>query len=311
MKKYLILLFAICAALISCQKTTKPVEMDKLTDHGFSLIHVNYEQLYQNRASLYNTMNFEPRDENGVSLFAWEGQYYYHPVLIGQRCQQALSDYHNTQDERYLDYVHACVTALDERATRLEDKILFVYGFDFPSGHPNLTYLAPWYSGMAQGVMLSVFSRMYYITQEARYRELADSTLASLADLNSAKPCVYVSESDTLGVAPGYYWVDEYPDPAQRYVLNGSIIGSFGLYDHWWVFGDKLSKKLFSMQLSSIYDNVLLFRNPGDISSYCLRFRYRDSFYHALHQKLLNQYYLYTDNYRFQAVSNLFYADYH
>lgn len=311
MRKYQFLLLAALLLLFSCEKTTKVDEYAQLIDHQYTLIKVNYEQLYQNRSSLYNTMNINPRDENGVPLFVWEGEHYYHPVLIGQRCQQALSDYHNTHSESYLDFVRSSVSALSAHATRIEDKTLFPYGFDFSPGHTDHTYLAPWYSGMAQGVLLSLFSRMYYVTNEARYKELADSTFASLADIQSPFACVYVSDSDTLGVAPGYYWVDEYPNPEQRYVLNGSIIGSYGLYDYWWVFGDRRAHKLFSMQLSSIRDNILLFRNPGEVSSYCLRFKFQDPYYHDLHQKLLNQYYLYTQDYHFQAVSNLFYADHH
>ena len=64
--------------------------------------------------------------------------------------------------------------------------------------------------------------------------------------------------------------LDEYPHQTRRYVLNGSIIGSMGLYDHWWVFGDDLSAKLFSCEMSTIKDNVLLYRNPSELSAYCL-----------------------------------------
>jgi hypothetical protein len=309
-KSVLVVLFPVLL-LLSCDLNTRADDYDHLQDRGYSLVKVAYNQLYQNRPALYNTMNANPMDEAGVSLFAWEGEFYYHPVLIGQRCQQALSDYNNTTDQRYLDYVRASVSALSERAARFEDKILFSYMFDFSPGHTTLTYHAPWYSGMAQGVLLSVTSRMYHLTGEARYKELADSTFASLADLDSDKACVYVSQADSLGVPDDYYWVDEYPGPVQRYVLNGSMIGSIGLYDYWWVFGNTLAGRLFSMQLSAVRDNVLLYRNPGAPSSYCLKFKYQDPNYHALHQVLLNQYFLYSGDPYFQAVSNLLSADYH
>ncbi|MDP2173679.1 MAG: D-glucuronyl C5-epimerase family protein [Candidatus Cloacimonadaceae bacterium] len=311
LKLTIALMIVVSMMLVACNRNTAPTIESTIIDHNYSLVRMEYRQLYQNRTALYNNMHWAPVDENGVSLFAFQGQDYYHPVMIGQRCQQALSDFNNTNDQRYLNYVRASIEALSQRATRLEDKILFPYEFDYPAGMTNITYIAPWYSGMAQGILLSLFSRMYYLTGETRYRELADSTFATLRDLDSPIPCVYISKGDTLGVADGYYWVDEYPHPTQRFVLNGSIIGSFGLYDYWWVFGNKKAARFFSKQMTTVRDNILLYRNPAGKSYYCLKFRFPDPLYHALHQILLNQCFIYTGDLYFQAVSQLLYTDFH
>jgi len=39
---------------------------------------------------------------------------------------------------------------------------------------------APWYSGMAQGLAISLFSRLSVVTGEARWRQAATATFDSL-----------------------------------------------------------------------------------------------------------------------------------
>lgn len=306
----LALIFAALVLCVSCQE--KPSQSGpEVRDHGYTLRKLEFTQLYMNRTNLFNMINHSPCDSNGVKLYERNGQYYYHPVQIGHICQYALSDYYNTRDEKYLNHAKVSTQALLDRATRSNGGIYFPYQFDF-SQYGKISYLAPWYSGMAQGVLLSVISRLYFLTGEERYQAIADSVLATFEDYENPISTVYIStEADTLKVGENYYWVEEYPHQTRRYVLNGSISGSFGLYDHWWVFGDKKSRRLFSREMTAVKDNVLLFRNPGGISFYCLKFRDPAATYHSLHQVLLNQCFLYTGDDYFQAVAFLLFTDYH
>jgi hypothetical protein len=116
----------------------------------------------------------------------------------------------------------------------------------------------------------SCYSRLYSLTNNDLYKAVADSILYTMTDYASPYSPVMISEADGVGLDKDYYWVDEYPHPTRVYVLNGSIIGAMGLYDHWWVFGDRKSKTLLSRELTTPQrPRVMLYRNEGDIS--CLR----------------------------------------
>jgi len=309
-KVLLIALALIFVLLSSCAKRSTEPDTDQVKDYAYQLVKVDYIHLYQNQTSIYNLMNDQFEDADGVPLFPYNGMFYYHPVMIGHRCLWALSDYNMSRDELYLDYVKAGTEALLERAHREENAIYFPYEFDFNPWATTITYTAPWYSGMAQGVLLSVFSRLYYLTEDPYYMAIADSVFNSFKRFDSPKSTVYISNNESLGVGDNYYWVEEYPHEIRRFVLNGSISGSFGLYDYWWVFGDEGSKVLFSRKMTSIKDHVMLYRNPGNISFYCLKFRDLSAFYHALHQRLLNYCYLYTGDSYFSTMSYVLYSDY-
>lgn len=295
--------------MAACGK--KPTEAEETVDHGYTLFKVPFGQLYWNKNTLYNMISHSLCDSSGVALFEYDGQTYYHPVYIGHLCERALSDYYLSGEDKYLDYAKKSAQALVERATRSHGGLYFPYQFDYYAYEHLLEYQAPWYSGLAQGVMLSVFSRLFYLTGDPVYAAYADSTLLTFTDFDNEISTVYRTQNDSLFSGNGYYWVDEYPGETRRFVLNGSISGSFGLYDHWWVFGDDLSRQLFSQEMTSVMDHILLYRNPGNISYYCLKFKRQQKYYHGLHQTLLNQCFLYTGEFYFQAMASLFYSDHH
>ncbi|HQH49892.1 MAG TPA: D-glucuronyl C5-epimerase family protein [Candidatus Cloacimonadota bacterium] len=302
---------AIMATLLLVACEDRPSQTPEARDHGFGLIKVELEDLFWNRDYLYDDISHPDCDSDGVFLFAYEGQYYYHPVAIGYLVQKALSDYLLSNDPKYLDYAGKSVNALAERATRSNGGMYFPYNYDYPIYGGEIVYRAPWYSGMAQGVLLSCFSRLYYCTGDPKYEAWADSTFATFSDFKNDISTVYVTHNDLLSLGDGYYWVEEYPNPVRRFVLNGSIMGSFGLYDYWWVFGDLEAKRLFSMEMTSVLDHFPLYRNPGDISYYCLKFKRKDAYYHQVHQWLLEQCCVYTGDTRFWVMSGILGADYH
>lgn len=306
----MLMLLAVILFALSCAKQNTEAEPQKLKDYQYEPVKVDFVSLYMNQTSLYNQISFSVADEDGVPLFSYSSQLYYHPVMIGHRCLWAMSDYYNNQDSIYLDFAKTAAQALIDRSTRLGDKMYFPYQFDYLP-YDSVVHNAPWYSGMAQGVMLSVFSRMYYLTHDDYYKAVADSVLNTFTEFDDPISTVYKSKDESVGVGDNYYWVDEYPNTVRRFVLNGSISGAFGLYDYWWVFGDENAKTLFSMEMTSIKDHVLLYRNPGDISYYCLVFKDENAYYHALHQKLLNCCFLYTNDDYFATVSYLLFSDYH
>ena len=307
--RYLALLLLLLP-LLSCSDEPTELLSPDLHDYAFTLRHVPYEQLYKNRETLYNSINAQPQDSSGVNLFAYNGGLYYHPVSLSYKSLDALSDYHNTADQKYLIHAEKSMEALRRHAIRYKNMLYFPYMFDFAEG-TDIPYIAPWFSGMAQGTALSAYSRLYHITQKPLYKAVADSILATFTDFDGPYSGVLVSAENSLLKSAGYYWVDEYPMNERRYVLNGSIIGSMGLYDHWWVFGDELSEKLFSLEMTTIKDNAPLYRNPSRPSSYCLLYRHESVYYHLLHIDLLKLCTLLTGDDTFEAIGDLFYADSH
>lgn len=310
-KTAVIFILSIVLLTLSCAKKSTEAETEIIKDYQYDPVKVGFISLYMNQSTLYNQINYQVADDNGVPLFSYNSQLYYHPVMIGHRCLYALSDFYNNQDSTYLDFAKKAAQALVDRSTRLDDKIYFPYHFDYNPWATTITYTAPWYSGMAQGVMLSALSRLYYLTNDDYYKALADSVLNTFTEYDHPMSTVYISKNEGMGIGEGYFWVDEYPHDKRRFVLNGSISGAFGLYDYWWVFGDEKAKKLFSMEMTSIKDHVMLYRNPGKISYYCLLFKDQSAYYHALHQTLLNCCFLYTNDLYFSAVSYLLFSDYH
>lgn len=306
-----IILLMLFALLMSCSSKSTELEFYGLKDNNYPLVRAEFLSLYMNQSPLYNDITPNPADANGVPLFSYNNQLYYHPVMIGHRVIWALSDYNNTHDEKYLTFAKNSLQALIDRSTREANKMYFPYMFDFSPWATTVTYTAPWYSGMAQGVLLSAISRLYYFTEDNYYKSVADSVFNTFRDFDSPISTVYISKNNGMGVEDDYYWVDEYPHEVRRFVLNGSISGSFGLYDYWWVFNNEKARKLFSMQMTTIKKHILLYRNPGKISFYCLKFKDLNSTYHVIHQKLLNQCFLYTGDHYFTTVSYVFFTDYH
>lgn len=306
-KNILIIFFLL---IISCSNTTKNKDQIIIKNYNYGLIKLPYSELLNvNPNYLYNSLNYTPCDSNNVALFFSNGIYYYSPVLVAQKAYESLSNYYKTNDQKYLTHTITCVETLRSKAIRYNGGINFPNYFEYTCN--DISYPTPWFSGMSQGMLLSIYSRLYYLTNNTCFKSVADSILTTMEDFKSINSTVMISNKETLIqlTDEGYYWVDEYPNEKRRFVLNGSMIGALGLYDHWWVFGDEKSKRLFSQELTSIKDNILLYRNPGKLSSYDLRYKWSSESYHTLHISLLNMFYKTSGDFYFREVRDLFFAD--
>lgn len=299
---------SILLLLFGCRDYTPLPDLSQVKDYDFQLHKVEYKGLFKSRKRIFDSINDTPADSNGVSLFMWEGEAYYHPVNLCLKALEALSDYSHTEEERYLNHAVNTMEALRLRAHREDDGIWFPYEYTYIGS--NYTYHAPWYSGMAQGTALSVYCRLYHYTSNPLFAAVADSILYTFTDFTSPKSGVIIAHNHELFGEGKYYWVDEYPYKPRRFVLNGSIIGAMGLYDYWWVFDCEDARRLFSMGLSSVKDQVLKYRNPSDISAYCLRYRQKYPSYHTVHIDMLRLCHQYTKDEYFGQVADLFDGDF-
>ncbi len=122
------------------------------------------------------------RAPSGYALYrAANGQLYDHPVAQAQYMVNMLSDYRLTSDRQYLDAAIVNGERLLSRATKVRGAIYFPYPFDYPLQARGLLR-TPWYSGMAQGVALAGFVRLFEQTGDVKWKAAADATFASFLD---------------------------------------------------------------------------------------------------------------------------------
>ena len=119
------------------------------------------------------------RDSSGAFIYRHtDGRWYDHPVGQAQYVVNMLRNHRLDPRQEYLDLAVANADRLLKRAVRHQGAIFFPYGFDFAL-HGRGTMKAPWYSGMAQGVALSGFVRLWELTGEQKWRDAADQTYRS------------------------------------------------------------------------------------------------------------------------------------
>ena len=80
---------------------------------SFRLYDLAVENRYYRETTLPSLQAPPPVDSQGVPLFAWRGELYYHPVVMAQRALRLLDGYRQTKDDRYL--AGARVVAREDR----------------------------------------------------------------------------------------------------------------------------------------------------------------------------------------------------
>jgi len=118
------------------------------------------------------------KDENGIALKANDNKYVYNPVIIAQYGLKEYSIYINSGNEENYKMANKQADYLLD----IQDKKSgnFYYNYDFKVGGTNETMKAPWTSAMAQGQVISLFSRIYYISKEEKYLQAAKHAMIPL-----------------------------------------------------------------------------------------------------------------------------------
>jgi hypothetical protein len=123
--------------------------------------------------------------------------------------------------------------------------IAYPYKFSFRNLPPY------WYSGLAQGQILSVLTRAFVLTNNYSYLFIANK----VADFMF----VPVEQGGVFTLTPeGYAWIEEYPTIPHSYVLNGFVFAVIGLIDY-----NKISP---SRKISNaLNDFIFTIKNTVDI----------------------------------------------
>lgn len=257
------------------------------------------------------------RDANGVRVVLVNGRIYQHPVAQAEDGLGALAAGNLALTEKEATRLIKTHTANIATGGPLGAR-WYPYPFDFPEyGEVSDTARAPWYSGMAQGQALDLFTRLYAATGRTKWRHAAENTFASFlfplhpGESPLKRPWVWRVD------ASGYLWIEEYPTPrADNNTINGFGFALFGLIDYARIIGhpegDERATVLAQAGLVTYLHATARARHPGGISSYSLSHLWdRLSHYHIIVTQQLWLFAAVTGYATFAVRARAFYSDYH
>jgi len=224
----------------------------------------------------------KPHDSTGVVMRKVGTRLYNHAYLQAAFGMANLDSYRLSKNKFYLN--RAVAQAKRIIATRVASggAWFYPYRFNFSlHGKTSDVMKAPWYSAMAQGVSLALFSRLYSTTKNKLWATAAAQTFNSfLVKPSATKP--WVVHSDT----GRYLWLEEYPRwPITRsdYTYNGHMFAITGLYDYYRLTKSPLVLKFYRGALTTVLHYFPSYRVRGWQSFYCLKHHQAAGHYHSIH----------------------------
>lgn len=249
-----------------------------------------------------------PLDKDSIEQFVTaQKDTVYHPVSMCHRAFQFIGTYVKNGDTLALRRAEQYATKLRE-LSHFHDGALFVaYHFDYKLHmKPELQLSAPFYSGMAQGEMLSVMTRLHHLTGKPEYLEWARQTFESLFRTQPLDT-PWVSRIDTAG----YFWIEEYLiSHGMDQTLNGFIAALYGVYDYAILVKDPRAKELWDASLTTLKRYLPEFRRTGKTSYYCIGHLFpATEDYHRLHISMCRELYRVTNDQFFLEAARGFNTD--
>ncbi|MGC6428941.1 MAG: D-glucuronyl C5-epimerase family protein [Flavobacteriales bacterium] len=305
-------LFFILTIVVSCtyQNVDYNFNDKKVNSKKYKLNELNDTLSFHFTKSIADSLfyNYTPCDSSGILIKEYNGKNYYNPVQIANRALYFVSSYQNTKDTIFLKWAEKYCTKLLDLSVSNDSTILFAYQFDFAlHGDSNNLMKAPWYSSMAQGHSLSLFSKMYKITNNKSYLRISEKIFNSFfLEFDEKK-----DDQNWLSVIDNnnYLWLEEYPFIPANYTLNGFLFSIIGLYDYYLIEKNKQAYQLLCTCIYTASKNIIYFRNKGDASSYCLSHKVKSSNYHKIHIKQFDWLYLISGDKSFRKYSKQFTKD--
>lgn len=212
-----------------------------------------------------------------------------HPIVWAQYAMAALLEWERTGDQIWLD--RAVRNAQELVDTHVESGGAWWFQYDWPWTYVDRTLSAPWWSGMAQGEALSVFSRLVAIQPDnPAWREAADRTFDSFLQRGSGNESPWSTVVDN-----GYLWFEEYAgDQPPLLVMNGHVFAIFGLYEYWLLTDDPRAAEYIDGGATAILAAMPVIRSEGEVSYYCAQAGYcrqavwQNPTYHPIHIQQLH-----------------------
>jgi hypothetical protein len=245
--------------------------------------------------------DWTPTDRQGIVMREIDGKRYYHPLLLCYSAFRLINAYERTHTAGYLTWARRYAAKMLELAVASDGALFMPYRFDFLQSDVR----APWFSGMAQGMTLTVFVRMYRLTHEPTYLATAHQLFRSFQRSGPTdRPWVSrVSNRNEL-------WIEEYPIRSRPdRVLNGFMFAIYGLYEFWQLTRTPASRHYLEGALTTLKRHVMEYRVPGGISYYSLRKKAQYEHYHFVHITMLREIRLMSGDPYFGEVAALFKQD--
>jgi hypothetical protein len=210
-------------------------------------------------------------DSNGVLQVKIRGEKVYHPVNSAWFISQMISSYRGSKDPEYLRRAEATTRYLILHSVRDESGATwFPYTFKHAPGKGKLDMGRPWYSGMAQGMMLSTFVNLYETTGDIYWKNHADRVFLSFkVEKQNGQP--WFREVEKNG-DKNYAWFEEYvgKDVPSSHVVNGHIYAVYGAYDYYRLTKSEDALLMFNEGAATIRDHFEDYRRPGGPSWYAV-----------------------------------------
>ncbi len=218
-------------------------------------------------------------DDNGIPMLNYHGNIgiQYNPIAI---CQFGLGNFNlfvrDNDKERFNSFI--CVADWLVKNLETNEFGVPVWNHNFNFEYRD-TLKSPWYSGLAQGLGISVLIRAYSETGNKKYLESYEKAWISMDKQVFEGGVIYIDQND-------YYWIEEYIVDPPTHILNGFIWSLWGVYDSWKIIGDDRGKYLFKKCIKTLENNLKLYDN-GYWSLYeqsnTLLPMLASPFYHKLH----------------------------
>jgi hypothetical protein len=213
-------------------------------NHSFSKEYTTY-RFFSNATDLEQQIRF---NTEGVALCLLDAQKIHeNPLLPAYFALVCYNDFLLNQNEESLTKFWTQTTYLDAIGVQKNNCLLFMYEED----EPVFGVKSPWFSGVTQGMIASVFVRAFDLTKDIVHREKARQTLEALF--------IPLEEGGVFCQTPdGFDWIEEYPSVSRRsMVLCGFIFCMVGMYEYLILCkDDDILKKRLSALVESLFKTL-------------------------------------------------------
>ncbi len=292
----------------SCEKVNN-FENRQFNNEDFTIKNLAYFDLFYSSTQVVSIEDPAVHDDQGILMVLYDSIKQYNPVTISFKGLDYLNSFKISLDSSYLYKAELYANKLVEISVTEQGAMFYPYTFNFKLHGGADEMKSPWYSSMAQGTVLSFFSACYQITNDNKYLDLCKKTFKSLTltQKGHIKPqSICVSRIDSSG----YLWFEEYPFYPSTSALNGFLFTIIGIYDYYHINPDDSEVRTYlTGALKTIKDNILLYRNPGNYSFYCLKHKVLSPSYHKIHIQQLKYLFLISKEGAFKDAATLFEID--
>ena len=193
-------------------------------------------------------------DEQGIPMLDYHGNIglQYNPIAIAQ---YGLGNYNLYLENKNSEHLKKFFTATDWLVKNLKpnQKDVFVWHHYFDFEYRD-TLKSPWYSGLAQGLGLSVLLRAFKESSKQVYLDAHQRAWISMTKMIEDGGVIHIDKE-------GNYWIEEYIVSPPTHILNGFIWALWGVYDTWKLLDSSEAEDLFNKCCKTLELNLEKYDN--------------------------------------------------